>query len=1056
TSNGGGTTPPPTTPTTPPTEPTTPPTTPVTPPTTPPPTSVPVEASAENAIARLPQVGDHSLRILSPTVLELNRITTKEPDPAQPTSWNFVSNGNLNLPATSEFVVTVNGNTVSVASIGFRRRVGYAQLNQRDLRIDNSLVLELSSSIPAGATVEVKNPSTAHWPTTFSFKSAATATRFTPAIHINQEGYVPGFAKKAMIGYYLGSKGELEVNAGAGFFLIDARTGSVVHSGGLASRKETGYVYSPLPYQKVLEADFTSFTTPGEYQIVIPGYGASLPFLINEGIAMNFTRTYAQGLYHQRCGADCKMPFTRHTHETCHTSQAEIPSPQSAYSFTYTTIASRNGDAKDEPRHTAPRIVDEASLLYPFVNKGKIDVSLGHHDAGDYSKYMTNSAPLAHLLMFTAENIAGAKNLDNLGLPESGDGISDLMQEAKHEADYISKMQDADGGFYFLVYPKNRSYESDVSPDKGDTQVVWPKNTAGSAAATAVLAQLGSSPMFKAAYPAAAADYLAKAQKGWTFLANAVAKYGKDGSYQKLTHYGHNFLHDDEIAWAAAELFLATGDDQYHRALKEWFPNPSDPSTFRWGWWRMCESYGNAIRSYAFAARSGRIDASKLDAGYLAKCEEQIKAAGDDAVKWSNQSAYANSFPEATKHVMGAGWFFSLDQAADAAVAFQLNPKTEYTNALVGNMNYEGGANPVNVPYLTGIGVKRQREIVHQWANTDTRGLPMNGIPQGNVQASYDMLWHYSASGNELSKLSFPSDNTGGATYPFYDRWADTWNVTTEFVVVNQARGLMAVVALATQTNAKNTAWKPTSAATITAPSGVAAVGVPVTLSLNANGLDLTGARILWEARDQQPDFGSTYTISPKNSGDQWVDAEITWPDGRRAYATGSFRANAALVNWVDDLLPLGAQATGSEPWSWVSSPTAKLGGLAHQSKIAAGLHEHAFQYALVPLEISAGDTMFVWVHLDPANMPEQIMLSWNDGTWEHRAFWGADKIGYGNLGTASRYRAGDLPAGGQWVKLEVPASAVGLEGSKINGMSFSTFGGRVTWDATGKTSPVN
>src|SRR5690606_14682102 len=183
-----------------------------------------------------------------------------------------------------------------------------------------------------------------------------------------------------------------------------------------------------------------------------------------------------------------------------------------SYQFTYTTIASRNGDAKNDPRHTAPRIVDEASLLYPFVNKGKIDVSLGHHDAGDYSKYMTNSAALAHLLLFTAENIAGARALDNLGLPESGDNISDLLQEAKHEADYISKMQDADGGFYFLVYPKNRSYESDVTPDKGDQQVVWPKNTAASAAATAALAQFASSPLFKAHYPAEAAAYLQKAK----------------------------------------------------------------------------------------------------------------------------------------------------------------------------------------------------------------------------------------------------------------------------------------------------------------------------------------------------------------------------------------------------------------------------------------------------------------------------------------------------------------------------------------------------------------
>ena len=49
------------------------------------------------------------------------------------------------------------------------------------------------------------------------------------------------------------------------------------------------------------------------------------------------------------------------------------------------------------------------------------------------------------------------------GLPESGDGKSDLLQEAKWEADFLAKMQDADGGFYFLVYPREREYEIDVT-----------------------------------------------------------------------------------------------------------------------------------------------------------------------------------------------------------------------------------------------------------------------------------------------------------------------------------------------------------------------------------------------------------------------------------------------------------------------------------------------------------------------------------------------------------------------------------------------------------------
>lgn len=1021
-------------------------------------TTPPSTALAENALFRHPQVGDHGLTILSPTMLELRRITTKQPDPAPVSEWNFISaTGAFSAPAASQFAVTVNGQAVAVKSVGFKRRVAYAPLNVRDLRIDNALFLELAATVAEGATVEVKNASGTLWPASLVFKSTAAALRTSPALHVNQEGYVPGFAKKAIVGYSLGNLGEMDVNAGVGFKIVAASTGVAVHQGTLSARRETGYVYSPQPYQKVLEADFTSVTAPGEYQLVVPGLGASLPFLIDEGVAMSFARTYALGLYHQRCGIATTLPYTRFVHDLCHAAPASVPSPQSSFGFTWTTIASKNADAKSDPRHTAPQLKDEASQLYPFVRKGTIDVSKGHHDAGDYSKYTINSAALTHLLTFTSDSVTGAGALDNLGLPESGDGISDILQEAKQEADYIAKLQDTDGGFYFIVYPKDREYENDVAPGQTYPQVVWPKNTSATAASVAALAQIASSPKFKSAYPAESAAYLAKAKLGWQFLTQAIARYGKDGSYQKITFYGQNYLHDDELAWAACELFLATGEAQYHTKLKEWFPNPSDTATFRWGWWRMSESWGNAIRSYAFAARSGRLSAGQLDAAYLAKCEEQIKLAGADALKWSNQSAYGTALPEATRHVLSAGWYFSLDQASDMAIAYLLDPKPEFITALVGNMNYEAGTNPINVSYLTGLGLKRQHEIVHQWSNNSRQTLPMSGIPLGNVQSNFDYLTNYGASGNELAKLSFPTDANGtGMMTPFYDRWADTWNVTTEFVTVNQARSLVSVALLVGQTAAKSTAWKPATTVSIAVPTTVAPVGEPLTLSLNASGLDLNRARIVWEARDQEPDYGTTYTVTPKNPGAQWVEVEITWPDGRRMFGAGSFQANSAVINWVDDAVPTGATTSGSEPWNWITAnPTAYAGTKAHQTPAGTGLREHAFNDATAPLTVAAGDTLFAWVYLNPASLPEEIMLHWNDGTWEHRAFWGANNIQYGTLGTASRRSMGALPAAGGWVKLEVPASAVGLEGRDVKGMCFSVFGGSATWDAAGRSSPT-
>ena len=1018
--------------------------------------TAPAESEMDDTNLIVPLVGDHALRVLTPTLLELRQITTKAPDPAQVSSWNFVgANGVSAAPLPAQFTVTIAGHAVTVTAVGFRRRVLYAPLKTYDLRIDNALYLQIATPVADGQEVAVTDPDGQIWAASEAFAVTADPLRYSPGIHVNQEGYVPTFPKKAMIGYYLGDMGEMPVIATT-FSVVDVNSNAVVFQGSLTQRQDVGYETTPLPYQQVLEADFSGLTTTGEYRIQVPGMGASLPFVVNDGIAMGFARTYALGIFGQRSGAAAKLPYTRFTHAADHTAPAQVPASDSdpQFSFTWKTEAGYAATLNsNNPAQIAPALTSNATSLYPFVNTGTVDVSGGHWDAGDYSKYTENSAELVHYLIFSVDSIPGVAAMDNLGIPESGDGVPDVLQEAKWEADFLAKMQDADGGFYFLVYPKDREYESNVLPENGDAQVVWPKSTSVTAAAVAALAEAGSSPAMLKFYPQAAALYEQKALLGWQFLQKAITKYGKAGAYQKITFYSDDWTHDDELAWAAAAMFAATGNTQYQTQLFAWFPNPADSSTFRWGWWRMSEGWGNAIRTYAFAARSGRLPQGALNAAYLASCEAQVVAAGDDAVTWSGDNAYASPFPPATKAVQGGGWYFSLDQASDMAVAYQINPKPAYIDALVGAMNYEGGTNPVNVTFLTGLGLKRQQENVSQYAQNSRRILPPSGIPLGQVTAGFEYLSSY---GSELSELSYPTDSGSKNIYPYYDRWSDAFNVTQEFITVNQARSFMATAFLATLTSSSAGAWTA-PAATISVPSTVALMNTPLTLSVTVPGMDLAGARIVWEGRDQQPAFGSTYTVSPVNDGDQWVEAEIEWPDGRRAFAENDFQANSPVQIWIDDALPAGASITadGGEKWTWVSqNPTPESGTLAAQTITSAGLHELSFTGATGAMQVNTGDTLFAWVYLDSASPPSEIMLAWNDGSsWEHRAYWGANDITYGTSGTAGRYNAGPLPATGQWVKLSVPASAVGLEGVTVSGMDFALYDGGVTWDAIGRGS---
>lgn len=163
---------------------------------------------------------------------------------------------------------------------------------------------------------------------------------------------------------------------------------------------------------------------------------------------------------------------------------------------------------------------------------------------------------------------------------------------------------------------------------------------------------------------------------------------------------------------------------------------------------------------------------------------------------------------------------------------------------------------------------------------------------------------------------------------------------------------------------------------------------------------------------------------------------------------------------WVDDQIPAGGgtgSGDGGDGWNWITSnPTPELGTKAHQSNINAVEHQHFFTGATSPMSIAVGDNLYCWIQVDAANPVQEVMLQWYDesNSWEHRAYWGPNLLNdWGVNGTTSRHQVSSSPpASGTWVQLVVPASAVGLEGHSVNGMAFSLYGGRATWDNAGKS----
>ncbi len=158
---------------------------------------------------------------------------------------------------------------------------------------------------------------------------------------------------------------------------------------------------------------------------------------------------------------------------------------------------------------------------------------------------------------------------------------------------------------------------------------------------------------------------------------------------------------------------------------------------------------------------------------------------------------------------------------------------------------------------------------------------------------------------------------------------------------------------------------------------------------------------------------------------------------------------------WIEDEAPAGTQLQGDTPWEFVSAPEHPVHtGAKSTRRKADALSQHFYTGATSTLKIGAGDKLFAYCWIDPANPPQTVMLQFNDGTWNHRAFWGEDKIPFGAGDLPEHRSMGPLPAAGQWVRLEVDAAHVSLAaGAELNGWAFTQFGGTVYWDHAGSVT---
>lgn len=293
---------------------------------------------------------------------------------------------------------------------------------------DHWLYLDLPHPLVPGRTYTIKPEGVAGIePMTLAYSLEKSRSE---AVHVNLVGYTPDSpAKFAYVYHWAGDQGSVDLSSlkGKEFRLIDQKTGKAAFAGTVAfrapaDRQETGLVKETpngsFLCAEVWQCDFTAFSTPGTYVVAVDGVGCSFPFRIDADAYREAFRLTCRGLYHNRSGIALRKPFTEFERPAPHN---PLVTPGFAGKLLYTTsrcIDWKNGDFDPSDR---PQI--EAGI------RGPLDVWGWYQDAGDWDSYDTHTT-VATTLCFAFETAPGNFSDGELNLPESGNGIPDILDEA--------------------------------------------------------------------------------------------------------------------------------------------------------------------------------------------------------------------------------------------------------------------------------------------------------------------------------------------------------------------------------------------------------------------------------------------------------------------------------------------------------------------------------------------------------------------------------------------------------------------------------------------------
>lgn len=470
-------------------------------------------------------------------------------------------------------------------------------------------------------------------------------------IRLNQIGFYPDQQKTAII------VGENTVQE---FEIWDIKNKEKVFNASLLPSESLTLGGSPTGI-----ANFSSLEIPGEYILVLPTTAKSYPFQISETINSSLGKAAIKAFYYQRAST-------------------VIPEE-------YGGLWAR------EAGH-----MDDSVQFHPSTEKGEVNTPLqisankGWYDAGDYNKYIVNSGITVSTLLSLYEDFPSYFEKLDLNIPESKNGVSDLLDEVKWNLDWMIQMQDMeDGGVYHKL--TTASFEGMVSPKTAvSTRYLVSKSTAATLDFAAVMAQ--ASRVFKEINPELSVIYLKASEKAWVWaVENPDQFYNQKAINAKYKpaivtgEYG-DFSLEDEWIWAASELLIATQNLDYWQVLKDADISFVLPSWSKVKW----------LGFYSILSHNNELNF--LPQEWVANLKINLM----ETANYYQQSQSKNPFLV----VMGAGvndfvWgsnAVAANQGVLLIKAFLLSNNRSFLNSAESNLDYLLGRNATGFSYVTGFG----------------------------------------------------------------------------------------------------------------------------------------------------------------------------------------------------------------------------------------------------------------------------------------------------------------------------------------------------------------